>query len=243
MQATADLLREEILAHLARHGPEEAWLIGYEDEVLARLGVSRPTLQQAVRLLEAEQLIFVRRGVRGGLWGRAPSVDGVRHAVTVLLRSRGANMIDLMEAFAVSATSSMGMAAAHGDDEARRRLVGRADDIAAIARATVRQDRSTDVIAAERIAFYRSVAALVDNVALRLQFELALDLVVAARRPTYLEPEHLARSVRYYRSVAGAIARGDGPGAERRAKAFYAGLLAWMREQTHLHETEWSAIE
>lgn len=37
-----------------------------EDELLERYGVSRPTLRQAARILEHEQLIDVRRGVNGG---------------------------------------------------------------------------------------------------------------------------------------------------------------------------------
>jgi len=52
---TATVLREEILAY---EGEEEEWLLGSEDEVLGQLGVSRPTLRQASRILEQEQLLL-----------------------------------------------------------------------------------------------------------------------------------------------------------------------------------------
>jgi len=44
----AHALREDILAR------EDGELLGSEDELMERLGVSRPTLRQAARLLEHE---------------------------------------------------------------------------------------------------------------------------------------------------------------------------------------------
>src|SRR5690606_33992775 len=91
--AVAESLREEILTTL-EEGPEReedgSWFLGYEEELAKRMGTSKPTLRQAGRLLEAEQLIVVRRGVTGGWFGRPPTSDGVTHAASILLRSQGA---------------------------------------------------------------------------------------------------------------------------------------------------------
>lgn len=86
---TAATLREEII----RQKTERAWL-GSEQQLLDRLGVSRPTLRQAARILEAEQLLEVRRGVNGGFFGKRPSPDGVAHMASVVLRSQSASQGD-----------------------------------------------------------------------------------------------------------------------------------------------------
>ncbi|MFD9663547.1 FadR/GntR family transcriptional regulator [Rhodococcus sp. NPDC059968] len=91
-QATAEVLREEILL---RDG-ENSYL-GSEDDLIERLGVSRPTLRQAARILEQENLLVVRRGVNGGLFCRRPDASAVTHATAVFLRSRHASVQEVFD--------------------------------------------------------------------------------------------------------------------------------------------------
>src|SRR3546814_4941537 len=87
----ASILREEILRDIK----DDEWLLGSEDEVMRSLEVSRPTLRQALRLLEQEQLVSVRRGVGGGLFARRPTEEGVTHTASVYLRAAGTSYGDL----------------------------------------------------------------------------------------------------------------------------------------------------
>jgi hypothetical protein len=75
-----------------------------------------------MRLLEAEQVLVVRRGIRGGLWARSRTSEGVVHSTTVLLRCRGTNVLDLTESFAVIGTRCIGV---KGRARGRRRRPGR----------------------------------------------------------------------------------------------------------------------
>jgi GntR family transcriptional repressor for pyruvate dehydrogenase complex len=63
---TAELMaakiRGEILAGTLRPGDR----LPSEDSLMSSFGVSRPTLREAIRLLEADELLDVRRGARGG---------------------------------------------------------------------------------------------------------------------------------------------------------------------------------
>jgi DNA-binding FadR family transcriptional regulator len=52
--------------------------------------VSRPTLREAVRVLESEGLVEIRRGLRGGAIIREPSVDELARQFAVFLQLHGA---------------------------------------------------------------------------------------------------------------------------------------------------------
>jgi DNA-binding FadR family transcriptional regulator len=93
-QEVAAVLRERILGGQVSPGD----LLGSEPGLLADLGVSRPTLRQAARILEHEQLVVVKRGKSGGLFARLPTSDAVAHVASVVLRSQGATLDDLVRA-------------------------------------------------------------------------------------------------------------------------------------------------
>jgi len=60
--------------------------------------VSRPTLREAFRILEAEALIRVRRGARGGAQVITPEVDVAARYVGLLLQMQGTTINDVYEA-------------------------------------------------------------------------------------------------------------------------------------------------
>src|SRR5262249_1316580 len=116
---TADILREEILSH-GSDGDE--WLLGSEDDMIRMLGVSRPTLRQAARMLEQEQLLVVRRGIGGGLFGRRPTAEAVSHTASVYLRSQGATYKDMISAQTILGVECARLAAQNPNAEAREAL-------------------------------------------------------------------------------------------------------------------------
>jgi GntR family transcriptional repressor for pyruvate dehydrogenase complex len=66
----------------------EGALIGSEDQLLERHGVSRPTLRKAAALVAQEQLLQVRRGVAGGYIARRPTSRAVTHMAAIFLTTR-----------------------------------------------------------------------------------------------------------------------------------------------------------
>ncbi|MCA2244769.1 FadR family transcriptional regulator [Mycobacterium sp. WUMAC-067] len=93
-QQIAQELRDLIVSGVLKEGES----LGREPEVVARFGVSRPSLREALRILEAERLIEVVRGVNGGVFVRAPDSRTTARTAAILLRSRNVSLADVFEA-------------------------------------------------------------------------------------------------------------------------------------------------
>lgn len=68
-----------------------------ERELGGLFGVSRPTLREAIRVLEADGMVEVRRGTNGGTFIAEPKAQQVGQALAALIRFRGATVMELAE--------------------------------------------------------------------------------------------------------------------------------------------------
>jgi len=66
--------------------------LGAEDDLLARFGVSRPTLRQAAKLVERDRLISIRRGAQGGYYAERPDARDAIQSLARFLRMKGAHL-------------------------------------------------------------------------------------------------------------------------------------------------------
>jgi GntR family transcriptional regulator, transcriptional repressor for pyruvate dehydrogenase complex len=94
----AELLAARIRGQIIRRELKEGDTLPAESELMERFGVSRPTLREAIRVLEMESLLRMRRGSRGGALVTAPDPRVAARAVGVLLQLRGVSLRDLHEA-------------------------------------------------------------------------------------------------------------------------------------------------
>ncbi len=69
-----------------------------EAELMSQFGVSRPTLREALRVLESEMLILPRRGTHTGPRVCAPTVDQSARYTAFLLQHRGVRLSDVHQA-------------------------------------------------------------------------------------------------------------------------------------------------
>ncbi|MFN8033337.1 MAG: GntR family transcriptional regulator [Mycobacterium sp.] len=72
-----------------------------EPELIARLQISRDTLREALRILESQQLLEVKRGRGGGAVVRRPGLQAAARYVALLLQLRRTTLADLEEARSV----------------------------------------------------------------------------------------------------------------------------------------------
>jgi GntR family transcriptional regulator, transcriptional repressor for pyruvate dehydrogenase complex len=93
-QQIADELRRLIVTGKLSEGDS----LGREPELVERFGVSRPSLREALRILEAEGLISVMRGVLGGVVIHEPDESTTARSAALLLQARNVSLADVHEA-------------------------------------------------------------------------------------------------------------------------------------------------
>ena len=72
--------------------------IGSEEDLIGRLGVSRPTLRQAAAIVCQEQWMRVKRGVGGGYFACRPDSRAVAHMAAVYLQAHHATLEQIVHA-------------------------------------------------------------------------------------------------------------------------------------------------
>jgi DNA-binding FadR family transcriptional regulator len=99
---TSELIASHLRRRIVRGELRPGETLPAESQLMEQFGVSRPTLREAFRILEAETLIAVRRGSRGGARVVAPDVSVAARYVGVLLQMQGATIDDVYEARMIS---------------------------------------------------------------------------------------------------------------------------------------------
>lgn len=85
-------IRQRVLRGTYPEGP-----LPKQDDLVAEYGVSGPSLREALRILEAEGLITVRRGKFGGAFIHPPSWSSAAYALGLSLQGQGIRLVDLAE--------------------------------------------------------------------------------------------------------------------------------------------------
>ncbi|MCW1384787.1 GntR family transcriptional regulator [Novosphingobium sp. KCTC 2891] len=95
---TSELVADKIRAQIVRGELNEGDALPPEGQLMDSLGISRPTLREAFRILESEGLISVVRGSRTGAKVHKPSVDLVSRYAGYVLEAQGTTIADLYQA-------------------------------------------------------------------------------------------------------------------------------------------------
>jgi DNA-binding FadR family transcriptional regulator len=101
------LRRQIILGEL-----KEGEALPSETALMEHYGVSRPTLREAFRVLEAEGLISIHRGARGGARVHVPDVSTSAKYAGVMLQYRGTSLADVYQARSILESRAAGLLAA-----------------------------------------------------------------------------------------------------------------------------------
>jgi DNA-binding FadR family transcriptional regulator len=118
-QQIADELRQLIVNGELAEGDS----LGHEPDLIERFGVSRPSLREALRILEAEGLITVVRGALGGVVVHQPDQRMTARTAAVVLQARNVPLADVYEARSVIEPTAAGTVAGSGERSRRAAAV------------------------------------------------------------------------------------------------------------------------
>jgi DNA-binding FadR family transcriptional regulator len=183
-------------------------LVGFEDDLLKLLGVSRPTLRQAATLVAQEQLLTVRRGSGGGYFARIPSSKAVAHIAAIYLQAHKTELREIIQAMEPNMV-----------ELARLSARNRTEEHVCALRAFVKRETAVDDVSLTRSIFLKTmeehnrlIAVMSGNHVLSLVLEILYDslvLHISDIEAWIAQPERVRRFRAARLQLCGAILSGD----------------------------------
>lgn len=207
----AELVARHLRNKIVRGELQEGDTLPREAELIEEFGVSRPTLREALRVLESESLIIIRRGARGGARVKGVSSESAARYAGMLLQARGTTIADLYRARIVLEPPAARMLADQGSKKTIKALRKELEEDALAA------DSAEDyVLRAAR--FHEQVMALAGNQTLAVLGEMLNEIIelhaAATPEQVTISPQVTHLSLRDHEHLVELIEEGDGAGAE-----------------------------
>lgn len=202
----ADWVARDLVSDIAARKLVPGSKLPPEAELVERYGVSRPSIREALRILEGHGLLTMKPGPGGGPVVSDLDARDYARTSTFFFHVLGVTLRDLAEARRFLDPLFARRAAEQRDPEV----------IAQIERhlASTSEDDTSD----QAIAFHDALARGTGNVIVDL-FAGALQVLYIERTQSALTPGDLETSRRHHVAIAGAIVAGDGALAEQLMRA------------------------
>jgi GntR family transcriptional repressor for pyruvate dehydrogenase complex len=214
-QQIADELRSLIVSGELSEGDS----LGHEPDLVERFGVSRPSLREALRILEAEGLVTVVRGVRGGVVVHAPDQRMTARTAALVLQARNVPLADVFEARSllepIAAKTIAGMRGRRSAVNQLRELIRQED--AAI--------EDPERFGVANAAFHERLVSLAGNQTLTIVTEMLNEIVTRAVTAVSRADDVVGsvpvrrRGIRSQERLLDLVEAGDGAAAEEHWRA------------------------
>ncbi len=209
---TSEIVADHFRGQIVRGELHEGDFLPPEGQLMTSLGISRPTLREAFRILEAENLISVVRGSRTGARVHRPSVELVSRYAGYVLQSQGTTIADLYEARLAIEPHVVRRLATARDPAAIAKLRSEVER----QKLLLNQDRFTDYVVSVS-EFHHVLVDVTGNKTLKFLNQLMLHLVAAHHvdyirrhaQPVDLQRKSLAAATRSFDKLIDMIEAGD----------------------------------
>jgi GntR family transcriptional repressor for pyruvate dehydrogenase complex len=189
----AEDLRREILGRALVAGSA----LPSESELVARYGLSRASVREGLRLLEADGLISIKRGPRGGIFVQAPQPNHVSRSLALLLTLSEAPLRDLFQFRKLVEPEAAYLAAEYGTAEKHALLL-----------AATEQDHEGST--QERVDFHAALARACGNEVLNLVLSALENVLLWHAGEEMFTDTELRETALIHRRIANAVSNRDG---------------------------------
>lgn len=205
-----------------------------EQDLVRRFGVSRPTLREVLRVLEAQGLVAIRQGAGGGIFVREVDMDVTRRSLINFLHQTDLSLEHLFEVRRIL-----------DPHFAQRAATGASPEDLALLETIVAEQRrhldGNDLVGARgaEIRFHRALARVCDNpllVLLQDFIETLLERVKARLSPGRAFSES---AFEHHTRILEALAAHDEAGARERMLEDLASVEASLRALGASRQIDW----
>lgn len=217
---TAELVAMRLRSKIV-HGELTAGdVLPTEAQLMAQFGVSRPTLREAIRILEAESLISSRRGARGGARVTGPEIGVAARYIGLILQLQGTTLADVYQARMVSEPACAGLLAQRHSDQDLHDLRACVEAL----RKLGERDLDSPSVRAEwsdlSSRLHQLITERAGNRTLAVQAGVVRDIITMHHAHAFAKgmraatpSTHFHRNLRSVEKLVGLIAAGDDAGA------------------------------
>jgi DNA-binding FadR family transcriptional regulator len=211
-RTASESVAEQIRAQIATGALKPGDMLPSETALLEIYAVARPTMREALRILESDGLVSILRGINGGAQVREPDIATLARRAGLHLQLRGTHLEALTEAQRLIQPGAAALAAARRDPDDLSRLracvaaIARCDDLETYA--DLAADFLRLLLEASGNQILSLFSGLIDQL---LHDELRQWLVTHAQDK---KSELLDFAVSQYGELIDLIASGDADGAE-----------------------------
>jgi DNA-binding FadR family transcriptional regulator len=207
----AELIADDLRRKIIRGQLPVGDTLPNETTLLENYNVSRPTLREALRLLESEGLVSVKRGAQGGRV-HVPDISVAARHVALQMQVRGTTMEDLFAARRVIEPGAVRILAEAKSKATVKALRQQVDAELALL-------DQPDAYASAATMFHEMLIQLAGNNTLTIFSELVLEIVDRHHHDTFARASGLERAYteeahEHHQLVVDLIERGDAEEAE-----------------------------
>ncbi|WP_116996946.1 FadR/GntR family transcriptional regulator [Desertimonas flava] len=230
---TADLVAANLRRQIIRGDLVADEPLPAESALMQHYNVSRPTLREALRILEHEELIVVKRGAHGGARVTPPDAVAATRSAAHLLQYRGTTLSDVFEARAIIEPAAVRLLADRPSPDAIAML----EDAHAL-ECSLRDDWDRYNVASA--AFHARVVEACGNQTLVLVNEFLLAIVRHHHRAMFRRSEDqfeglVSSAIDEHRRLLDLLRDGDAEGAEAMWRGHIDGAavaaMRWLGER------------
>ena len=228
-QRAAELVAADIRGRILSGQLDEG--LPTEVVLLEEFSVSRPTLREALRILETEGLVRTRRGKQGGAVVSRPTVDTAAYHLGLVLQGSGVDLNDLGTARHLLEPLCVSLATQRSD---REQIAGELEDLVD---ESERLKSDGAAFTASSLKFHERLVAACENQTLQIlvgtvervwQSQERAWAEEASERGDYPDEEALEHVIASHRRIARRIAGGDAAAAARASRNHLAASMSYV---------------